>query len=666
MKTPENIIDKIKRYRSGDGAAFGGIYEESYRYLHTCVIHIVKDEDIAQDMLQETYIEIYKNLGQLKNPSDFLSWAATIANHKCFAYLKKNKELLVYEQTDEEGNEADYFGSIADDEDFIPENIFDNKEKIRLIRGIIDELSDVQRACVIGFYYNEQKQDEIAAELGIPVNTVKSHLNRAKAKIKDSVGTVEKKQGVKLYSIAPFMLLLFGYESKVYAAELTIPAMGAGLTEILSSGTTAGAKAIGSTAAKATGMALRTKIAIGAAAVVSGVVVITGINSSHNTEKETDTVNEKETDTVNEEETIDTEAVVAELLIEGLDYLHGTNGKEYNPDKALDSFKEAADMDSAEGAFLAGYVLDAVKHGEADGSEYKEAIAYYESCQDEIPYAKASISLLYKDGGGVERDKAKAEQLASDALKNIDIDALLSDKKSMYATEAQKIVASLYMYGYVDGEYNYEKALEYNEIAAQNNSAAAMCQIGYIYLNGLGVDVDYNKAYEYYMKAYDMGDRTAYHQIGWMYEKGYCLEQDYSRAMEEYTKAANLGYARSYNQIGCLYRDGLGVDVDYDKAIENFEKGMEGEDEYAYNNMAYMYEEGMGVEQDYSKAFELYERSAELDDASSVDALGWFYYFGLGVEQNDDKAAEYFIQAARLGSEAGKKHCEQMGVSWEE
>ena len=268
MKTNDVIIELVRKVKKGDNVAFTDLYNETYKYLHTCVIHIVKDEDVAQDMLQDTYVEIYKNIGQLKDDAGFLGWASTIANRKCFAYLKKNKDVLVDEQIDDEGNSTDYFENIADDEEFIPENIFDNIEKINIIRGIIDELTDVQRACVIGYYYNEQKQDQIADELGIPVNTVKSHLNRAKSKIKEAVGDIEKKQGIKLLSVIPFMVALFGFETKAYAAECVVPAMSASVDGVVATkGTistgTATVKATGTTV-KSAGMALKTKIAIGA------------------------------------------------------------------------------------------------------------------------------------------------------------------------------------------------------------------------------------------------------------------------------------------------------------------------------------------------------------------------------------------------------------------
>ena len=281
MKTSEELSKKVDLFREGDQNAFTDVYEASYRYLHTCVIHIVRDEDIAQDMLQDTYVEICRNIGQLKSSADFLSWAATIANRKCFAYLRKDRDMLVDPKEDEEGNEAGFFENIADDEAFIPENIFDDRAKIEIIRGIIDDLSDLQRACVIGFYYNEQKQDEIASELGIPVNTVKSHLNRAKAKIKDAVGDVEKKQDTKLYSIAPFLLLFFLDEAGSFAAKETVPAMSSALRDAAAAGREIAAQSASKTAGSAAGKtamsAVKARIAIGAAIVAVGAASVGGI-----------------------------------------------------------------------------------------------------------------------------------------------------------------------------------------------------------------------------------------------------------------------------------------------------------------------------------------------------------------------------------------------------
>ena len=211
MKTPKELEEAVRGYQNGDRESFNRIYELSYRYLYTCVSRVVRDEEAAMDMIQETYLEISRNIGQLNQTEDFLSWAAMIGNRKCFAYLKKkNRTVLIGAGEGEE--ESDYFENIADDECFIPETILQDQEKQRLLREIIDGLSDMQRLCVIGYYYNEEKQEQIAEELGIPVNTVKSHLNRAKANIKKGVLELEEKKGTRIYSLAPFMLLFFRKE----------------------------------------------------------------------------------------------------------------------------------------------------------------------------------------------------------------------------------------------------------------------------------------------------------------------------------------------------------------------------------------------------------------------------------------------------------------------
>jgi len=79
-------------------------------------MHVVKEEETARDMLQETYLEIIKNIGSLNDVQNFLNWAAVIANRKCFAYLKKNQSFLA-ENTDEMAEE------IPDDIALIPEEM---------------------------------------------------------------------------------------------------------------------------------------------------------------------------------------------------------------------------------------------------------------------------------------------------------------------------------------------------------------------------------------------------------------------------------------------------------------------------------------------------------------------------------------------------------------
>lgn len=271
MKISKELIDAVNSYKEGDVDSFNQIYTLSYGYLHTCIIHIVKDEELAMDMLQDTYIQISKSIGQLNNSETFLKWAAMIANRKCFAYLKKKKDVLLGE-TEDDNN---FFEEIADDEELIPESVLQDREKQRLMKEIIDNLTEMQRLCVIGFYYNEQSLDEIAKELDIPVNTVKSHLNRAKAKIKEAVIELDEKKGTRLYSIAPFMLLFFEKEImscdvKAMTPELAMAAASTGAkAAVAEGGKAAGAKAAAVVKAKIAAGALAIAVAAGGIAYVA-------------------------------------------------------------------------------------------------------------------------------------------------------------------------------------------------------------------------------------------------------------------------------------------------------------------------------------------------------------------------------------------------------------
>ena len=265
MKTTNELAAAVKNFLNGDHDIFNKIYELSNRYLYTCIYYVVKDEEAAKDLLQETYLEISSKLNQLENTESFMSWAAVIANRKCLAYLKKNKEIRLEESKEGET----LIETIADDEKLIPESMIQDQEKQRLVREIINGLSDMQRLCVIGYYYSEETQEQIAEELGIPLNTVKSHLNRAKAQIKKAVLDLEKKEGTKLYGIAPFLLLFFSKE--VEACEI-IPMSQAVKAAFCESGNTAA----GGKLAK---LGLKTKLGIGigaaaAAAVIGGAIVL--------------------------------------------------------------------------------------------------------------------------------------------------------------------------------------------------------------------------------------------------------------------------------------------------------------------------------------------------------------------------------------------------------
>lgn len=221
MKTTKDLQDAVSQYKNGNKESFKQLYELSYPYLYTCIIHVVSNREAAEDMLQETYMEVSRNIGQLNHPESFLHWAAVIANRKCLEWLKKEGRFpLVDANFMPDATMSQGGKELTENEEFLPEDILQNREKSRLLWEIIDELSQIQRFCVIAFYFEELSQQQIAEQAGIPVNTVKSHLNRAKKKIREAVIELEKKDGTRLYALAPFLLLLLGMEAEACKAPM--------------------------------------------------------------------------------------------------------------------------------------------------------------------------------------------------------------------------------------------------------------------------------------------------------------------------------------------------------------------------------------------------------------------------------------------------------------
>ena len=79
--------------------------------------------------------------------------------------------------------------------------------------------------------------------------------------------------------------------------------------------------------------------------------------------------------------------------------------------------------------------------------------------------------------------------------------------------------------------------------AAELGSESAMCQLGYMYDQGLGVDVDFKNAREWYEKAANLGYSDAQCNLGYIYQEGIGVEVDYKEAMKWYLKAAEQNEA---------------------------------------------------------------------------------------------------------------------------
>ena len=185
----------------GDKSAFEKLYRETERAVYFTCLKLLKNEDTARDIMQDTYMTALEKLSYVDDGAKFPMWINRIAINKCKDHFKKAGWDSIEEQL-EQGTE------IKDDESFIPEEYVTDETRRRLIMRIIDEtLSDVQRQTIILYYYDEMSLEEIAEAMDCPVKTVSSRLCSARDKIKEAVLIYEREQGDRLHVMVPLPIL---------------------------------------------------------------------------------------------------------------------------------------------------------------------------------------------------------------------------------------------------------------------------------------------------------------------------------------------------------------------------------------------------------------------------------------------------------------------------
>lgn len=197
----------VKKSQKGDSAAMEELLRAAYTSVSYQCRRFLKTGADAEDMTQEILLLIYTKIGTLNEPAAFWGWLGRMTANRCKnALTRTHADLPILE--DGEGNSV--LDSIEnEDRQTVPEEAFDNAETARMIGGIVDALPEAQRDCVLLYYYDEMSVKEIAEVLGASENTVKSRLNYARKTIKENVLDYEKKQGIRLHSLAPIPLLLY-------------------------------------------------------------------------------------------------------------------------------------------------------------------------------------------------------------------------------------------------------------------------------------------------------------------------------------------------------------------------------------------------------------------------------------------------------------------------
>ena len=270
MKTIKELVLSAK---NGNKKAFDKLYELTHNDVWYNCLSLLKDEENAKDIMQETYITAFLKLDTLNDEQKFCGWITSIAVNKCKNKLKGKVEYQIDDEV--------LITEAETDELMLPEEYITKAEKRKVLLQIMeDTLSFNQYQTVLMFYFDEMSISEIAQGLEISEGTVKSRLNSSRAKMKTAIEDYENKSGDKLHGVVvvPFFTTIFKEEAKSLAVpNITIKLPnGQTLATSATKGFATGAKSTVSSIVKATATAtVKTKVI----AVVCGATILAGTSA---------------------------------------------------------------------------------------------------------------------------------------------------------------------------------------------------------------------------------------------------------------------------------------------------------------------------------------------------------------------------------------------------
>ncbi len=154
----------LTRAQGGDHDAFAELIERHEAMVYSLAYHFFNDRSRAEEVAQDVFLQLYRNLASLETESHVLFWLRQVTTRRCIDQVRRTRMKAV--SLDDAG-ELKVVDRLTDP--FLD----------RRLKKLVQELPDLQRAVVTLRYQEDLDPSEICRIVGLPVNTVKSHLHRA-------------------------------------------------------------------------------------------------------------------------------------------------------------------------------------------------------------------------------------------------------------------------------------------------------------------------------------------------------------------------------------------------------------------------------------------------------------------------------------------------------
>ncbi len=171
----------IAQVQAGNAHANRFLIEKYKTLVWHMVLRMVSQQEDVEDLCQEVFLRVFKDLGKFRGESKLSTWIGTIAYNMSITYLRKKGKNIMVPVEDYSPVTA---GMPAEES---ADKAFDKNNMKKIVHHVIESLPVRYRTVITLFYLEELSYKEIEEITGMPEGTIKSYLNRGRQAIRERV-----------------------------------------------------------------------------------------------------------------------------------------------------------------------------------------------------------------------------------------------------------------------------------------------------------------------------------------------------------------------------------------------------------------------------------------------------------------------------------------------
>ena len=178
----------VRRAQAGDREALAELVQSQQTYVYSIAMSLMHNPADAADMTQDAFIRLMRSLGTYRAETKFTTWLYRLVTNICLDGLRRRGRPV--ESLDEpagnlSSDDRQTAGErLADSDRWTqPEEELTLRESAAEVRQALADLPTAQRLALTLYYFDDMRYEDIAEAMGLPLNTVKSHIRRGKERL---------------------------------------------------------------------------------------------------------------------------------------------------------------------------------------------------------------------------------------------------------------------------------------------------------------------------------------------------------------------------------------------------------------------------------------------------------------------------------------------------